>query len=109
MPARISNITIEQGVDFARGWAVLVNGVAIDATWTAAAQIRADSTSATPLATFAADVDAQGNVVIALTPADSAGWTWREAVYDVQVVNADASLTLRVAEGKVKVDPAVTR
>jgi hypothetical protein len=109
VPAVKQNLTIEQGTDWSHGWAVTVNGDPIDDTWTARAQIRGRVTEETPLHTFAAEVTPEGAVVIAVTPEESSPWTWNDGVYDVEVVNADESLTLRVAEGHVLVDPEVTR
>lgn len=109
MPAVQRDLKIEQGTDWSTGWRVTVNGAPIDATWTARSQVRKTVAATEILHTFAADVDAAGNVVIAVTPTESIPWTWRTAVYDVEVVNADASLTLRLAEGRVTVDPEVTR
>lgn len=109
MPAVKTNLTIEQGVDWSHGWLVKVNGAAINATWTARSQVRKHASLPDVLHTFAASVNADGSVVIAVTPAQSSAWTWTSAVYDVEVVNADASMTLRVAEGSVYVSPEVTR
>lgn len=109
MPAVTTHLTIEQGTDFSHGWSVKVNGALINATWTARAQIREHAAATTVLHTFAASVNSDGSVVIAVTPAQSSAWTWRSGTYDVEIVNADASLTLRVAQGSVQVSPEVTR
>lgn len=113
MPAVTTNLTgeyaIEQGAEWAHGWAVTYNGVPLDETWTAAAQIRFKADSADPLGEFGAEVDADGNVVIGVTAAESSAWTWSKGVYDVEVTNADESVTLRVAEGRVDLSPEVTR
>lgn len=110
MPATKTDLVIEQGTDWAHGWRVTVNGDPIDDTWTARGQIRRwVSSPDPPLHDFAASVDDTGAVVIAVTPADSTPWTFEAGVYDVEVVNADGSITLRVAEGSITVDPEVTR
>ena len=110
MPAVTTDITIEQGATWAHGWMVNCNGDPIDATWTARGQIRARASDTAVLHQFAADVTAlEGAVVIAVDPEESAAWDWRIGVYDVEVVNADQSLTLRVAQGRVIVSPEVTR
>lgn len=109
MSAERTNLRIKQGTDWSHGWAVTVNGAPIDATWTARSQVRSHPSTPTVLHQFAASVNADGSVVIAVTPAESSAWTWTSGVYDVEVVNADASLTLRVAEGSVSVSLEVTR
>lgn len=109
MPAIYTPLVVEQGVDFSQGWAVRVLGAPIDATWTARAQVRATRRSPDVLHEFAASVNPDGSVVIAATPAESSAWTWTEGVYDVEVTNADGSLTLRVSQGPVEVDLEVTR
>lgn len=108
MPATKTNLTIEAGTDWSHGWAVTVNGEAIDDTWTARSQVRRSAGSATVLHEFTASVDEDGNVLIAVTPAETtvvrdedgelvSGWEWTSGKYDVEVTNADESLTLRVA------------
>lgn len=104
-----TNLVIKQGADWSHGWRVRFNAVPIDATWTARSQIRPFVESPVVLHEFAASVNADGSVVIAVTPAESSAWTWTMGVYDVEVVNADASVTLPVAEGSVYVDREVTR
>lgn len=108
MPTAKTDIIIPQGTDWSRGWAVTVNGAPIDDTWTIRSQIRRKPRSTRILHTLAASV-VGGNAVIAVAPEDSIPWTWRCGVYDVEIVNADESLTLRVAQGSVTVDPEVTR
>lgn len=105
-----TDITILQGSDWAHGWRVRVNGELIDATWTVAAQIRAVASAVSPvLYQFPASVDAAGNAVLSVPHDDSSAWTFTSGVYDVEVTNADASITQRVAGGKVTVLPEVTR
>lgn len=107
MTAR-TKLVIPQGVDWSHGWAVTFNGDPIDNTWSARSQIRKKPEAATILHQFAVDI-VDSAVVLAVTPAESSAWGWRGAVYDVEIVNADGSVTLRVAQGPVEVSPEVTR
>lgn len=107
MPATTTNLTIEQGTTFSHGWAVTYNGDPIDDTWTVAAQARAGYASAV-LHEFAATVNEDGSVVIAVEPEESSAWSWRTAIYDVEVTSPD-DVVLRVANGRISVSPEVTR
>lgn len=113
MPATQTDLTgenaIEQGSDWAHGWAVTVDGTPIDETWTARSQVRKTKPSGTVLHQFNAEVTTEGYVILAVAAGESTPFTWRTGVYDVEVVNADESVTLRVAEGRVSVDAEVTR
>ena len=109
MPALKSNLTIEQGTTWSHGWAVTYNGDPIDETWTARGQIRERVSSSEILYDLDPTVNADGSVVVGVDAATSSAWAWRSAVYDVEVVNADASVVLRVAEGRVSVSLEVTR
>lgn len=109
MPATYTPLVVEQGAEWSHGWRVKYLGVAIDATWVASGQVRAFAASPTILHTFACSVLADGSVVIAVSAAASAAWSWTEGVYDVKVANAAGTVTLRVAKGTVVVDPGVTR
>lgn len=107
MPAKKQDLTIEQGVNWSKGWLVTVEQEPIDDTWTARAQIR--SKWGGLLHDFTADVTSEGAVVLSVIPAQSSLWKFADAVYDVEIVNEDESLTLRVAKGRVIVDREVTR
>lgn len=113
MPAVTTNLTgsnaIEQGAEWAHGWAVTYNGDPIDATWTAKSQVRQYATSSPVLHEFLATVNPDGSVVIGVSHAQSSNFTWTNGVYDVEVTNADESVVLRVAQGKVQVSSEVTR
>jgi hypothetical protein len=109
MPAVETPLTIEQGVSWSHGWRVTYNGNPIDATWTAAAQVRKQANPTSPLLyTFAASVDETGAVVLGVPYADSEAWDWDYGHYDVEVTNADATVRLRVARGAVRVSREVT-
>jgi len=108
MPTSTVNLEIEQGTTWAHGWAVTYTGAPVDSTWSARGQVRDRAASPTVLHTFAASVDADGNVVIAVEPATSSAWSWRSGVYDVEIQSADG-VVLRVASGHVSVSAEVTR
>lgn len=108
MPAAQTNLTIEQGADWSHGWRVTYNGQPIDDTWSARSQARR-APSSDLLHQFAATVNPDGSVILTATAAESSTWAWRWARYDVEVTNADGSVTLRVAEGSVTVSAEVTR
>lgn len=109
MPALRTDLSIEQGTTWARGWAVTYNGAPINNTWTARSQVRtAASSTAKILHEFNAGVDANGNVIIGVSPEESAAWDWTSGVFDVKVVNASKTVELRVVRGKVRVSPGVT-
>lgn len=109
MPAVTTDLVIEQGADWSHGWLVIVNGDPIDATWTARAQVRPSAEATVVLYEFAPTVNPDGSVVLGVDAAESAAWDWRVGKYDLEVESADASITLRVAQGAVKVSPEVTR
>lgn len=109
MPAVTTDLAIEQGADWSHGWLVLFDGDPIDDTWTARAQIRATPEATVVLYEFAPTVNPDGSVVLGVDAAESSAWLWRVGKYDLEVENADASITLRVAQGAVKVSPEVTR
>jgi hypothetical protein len=103
-----SNLTIEQGATFSRGWLVRLNGSPIDDTWSARGQIR-NRIGGSLLHDLAPSVNADGSVVFAIEDTVSSAWDWRKGVYDIETVNADESIVLRVAEGSVTIKPEVTR
>lgn len=49
------------------------------------------------------------NVVLLVPAADSTGWTFRTAQYDVELVDPGSSATTRLVEGLVIVHPEITR
>lgn len=50
---------------------------------------------------------ASGGVTLYLSATDTAAITWRNAVYDLELVNAEAQVT-RLVAGAVRVSPEVT-
>ena len=51
---------------------------------------------------------AAGKVTLLIPVAVTTAWTWRSAVYDLELVASDGKVT-RLVKGRVKVDPEVTR
>ena len=109
MPATRTNLLIEQGATYSHGWAVTVDGEPIDDTWDARSQVRKEITSTTPLHVFDVVVTEEGYVVISISAEASSAFTWSDGIYDVEVVNNDESVTLRVAEGSISFKREVTR
>lgn len=105
--ARKQNLTIEQGVSWSHGWLVTVTGVPIDETWTARSQIR--TKYGVLLHEFNVNVTPEGAVVLYVSPEESSAWDWFDAFYDVEVVNSDETVTLRVAQGMVFNSKEVTK
>ena len=79
------------------------------AGYTAYCQIRASqSRTSKLLATPNVSLDApNGRVVLSVSDAVSALWTWKSGWYDLILVPADGK-DIRFAEGRVTVDPGVT-
>lgn len=109
MPALKLDLTIEQGSTYSHGWLVTFNGDAIDETWSARGQIREKVAAEDVLHEFEPTVNADGSVVVGVDADVSSAWDWRRGVYDIEVVNPDESIVLRISEGKVSIDPEVTR
>ena len=115
MAAGQYNINIEQGstLDIPVVWKSS-DGVPINLTgYTARMQIR--RTKADPSILYELTTEngrlsidgPQGKVTIRIPAADSAGFTWRRGVYDLEMVSGDA--VTRLLEGAVTVSPEVTR
>ena len=105
--ADIINLLIDQGSTWSFGVLCTVNGTVIDDSWTAACQIRKTVEANEVLHTFTPTVSPAGVVILTLTGAESSAWLWRTAVYDIEV--SSGSVTARVAQGRVTVNPEVTR
>lgn len=107
-----ATLVIQQGTTWERRWRITdpATGVPRDLTeWSARGQIRDDITDETPLYEWVDIVcDADGYVTVAVTPAESSAWTWREGIYDIELVDP-AGRVVRVAQGAVRVSPEVTR
>lgn len=118
MPAGRFNFTIEQGTTFRARFIVRDKATrqVIDLTgYSARMQLRREITSPTPLLDLDTGtkggldiVAAEGEVVLEITPTQSAALNVDSAVYDLELVAPGGDVT-RLLKGKVKVDPEVTR
>lgn len=114
VPPVHSTLVIEQGTTWTRRWRITdpTNGTPRDLTeWTARAQVRAQITDAATLFEFEDDgitCDSDGYVTLAVTPVQSAAWTWRDGYFDVELVDPTGQVA-RIAQGAVRVSPEVTR
>jgi len=118
MAVRVENWNIDQGADFIR--VNLVTDPDTDAPvnltgWTAKAQIRPTTDSATLLHELTSAggtilLGADGKVTFKIPGATSLAWTWIavEAKYDV-LLTGPAGQLIRMLEGDVLVSPDTTR
>lgn len=109
-----ATLVIPQGTTWERRWRISDpdSGVARDLSeWTARGQVRAYVTDVEPLFEWIGSgiaCDADGYVTISVTPAQSSLWDWRDAVYDVELVDPTGRVA-RIAQGAVRVSAEVTR
>lgn len=109
MPAQNTYLTVEQGATYAHGWLVTYNGEPIDDTWSARGQVRRTKQAETTLLEFDCDVASNGVVSVRIPAEITTELDFWRAVYDVEAVNSDESVILRVAEGIIELDKEVTR
>lgn len=111
------SLTILQGETFSRPlvWKAGAPAVPVDLTGcTARMQVRSQVDSPDVLlelttANGRIEIDAlAGTLTLKLSAAETAALTWRNAVYDLEVVHPGGQVR-RLAEGQVKVKPEVTR
>jgi hypothetical protein len=104
------DLVIEQGADFD-----LVVDVEDDdrsasdlSGWAAQLQARESLAAATAVIDMEPDVSStDSTVVIHIPAADTAGYEWLSAVYDLVIT--DGTAVRRLLQGQISVDPAVTR
>lgn len=114
-PPVYETLIIRQGATFQRRWRVTdpVSGVARDLSeWSARGHIRAHQPDAATLFEFTGSAiacDADGYVTISVLPEESALWAWRDAVYDIELIEPVTGRVARIAQGAVRVSPEVTR
>lgn len=111
MPALEYNLAVEQGSTFRRSIPVLDDtGVPLNVTgWSARGQIRLTHRDRTVAYDLGPHLEVAGtNVELVIPAEDSSLWTWRWAVYDVEVVDLIGNPT-RLIQGSVSVSPEVTR
>lgn len=109
-----ATLVIHQGATWEKRWRITdpTAGTPRDLTgWTARGHIRADHASTATLYEWtgsAISCSADGYVTVTVVPAVSSAWTWRDAVYDVELVDP-AGQVVRIAQGAVRVSAEVTR
>lgn len=107
-----ANIFIDQGSTFSS--IVTVNGsdgLVFDLTgYTARGQIRKAYASTTYTAlTVTINNPEDGEIVLALTAAQTAALSSGRYVYDIEIVETSSGAVTRVIEGQVEINPRVTR
>jgi hypothetical protein len=92
-----------------------VEGVPINLTgFTARMQVRATIDSPTILHSFTTENGgivlggAAGTVTLQASATITAGWSWTQGVYDLEIVSAGGIVT-RLLKGTITLDPEVTR
>lgn len=111
-----ANLKILQGSDFTHNF-VYTNstGTAVDLTgYTARCQFRADIADAVPI--FDATTEnakltnggVNGTITLIVSDSDSDAFTDYRAVYDLEIIAPDATVT-RIVQGTVTIDRQVTR
>lgn len=108
-----ATLVIPQGTTWERRWRITDpdTGVPRDlSAWSARGQVRADHADSVVLVDLSSNLDcgADGYVTVTITPAQSSAWTWRDAVYDIELVDP-AGKVARISQGAVRVSPEVTR
>lgn len=116
MPAMSLNLAVEQGATWSHGFIPMMNDAPLlDDTWTARAQARPTIASpevlfewSTVIGNIAID-DATGALTMTIDADESSAWTWKKAVWDLEVTSPDGQITYRVVQGRIQVSPEVTR
>jgi hypothetical protein len=110
----VTDFTIPQGSETGLLWPITLVPAGVLSEGLVRAQARKSVKSSTVLyewssANGTATIDDAGKTITLWIPGEvSSGWSWRAAVYDVEYVDADG-LPHRVDQGKLKIDPEVTR
>ena len=109
--AIVSNLTIDQGSTFSASIDVtdVEDNILVLTGYTVAAQIRKtyDSTTAVDFTGTVSNAT-QGEITIALTPAQTNALVAGRYVYDAEITSAGGTVT-RVIEGQIEVTPGVTQ
>lgn len=116
MTAAVHNFTIEQGATLSKSFVWKdSNGDAIDLTgYTARMQIRENVSASTALVSATTEnskidiVDAEGKVTVTLSATETAGLTFKTAVYDLELISASSVVT-RLVGGTITLSLEVTR
>lgn len=117
---RVDHLTIEQGATYEMTWPLTDPSTGQPFTsltgWTARGQVRQAVAQATVLFEWSTAPDpGEGTILLEdsklklqVTPAQSSLWTWRKAVYDVELTSPAAFVT-RLTAGTIFVLAEVTR
>jgi hypothetical protein len=109
-----ATLVIHQGTTWERRWRITDpdTGEPRDLTeWSARGHIRLFQSDVDPTYEWMGSgisCDADGYVTVRVTPAESTAWTWRDGVYDLELVDPTGRVA-RIAQGAVRVSPEVTR
>jgi len=111
MPAVRADLTIEQGSYEPLFWTVTNpdTGEPLDLSSGFAAKAQARDVAGVLLYEWTGpqlDLTADGRVYLRTPSAVSAGWTWRDGRYSVELTHP-AGETVRIAQGRVRVDPEI--
>lgn len=108
------NFEILQGETWTRTLTWKISGALVDLTgYTARMQVRRKVTSDSTLLSLTSGSGitlggSAGTITLSVSATDTAAMTWREGKYDLELVASDGTVT-RLLEGRITVDPEVTR
>jgi hypothetical protein len=117
---RKDNLVIPQGADWTVSWSIISpeTGQPVEnlLAWEAHAQARPAVASTQVLFEWSTNptgnqgeiVLADGRLKIFLKAEESTAWSWRTAVYDIELTSPDDKVT-RISGGSIRVIPEVTR
>lgn len=111
---RRDNFTIPQGADWSVKWDLVdPQGKKIPTEgWTVRSHVRRRHTSAEILHEWSSALGnaeiTDGAVILRVANSVSAQWTWKTAVYDVEIVSPEG-FVIRLTQGNITVSPEVTR
>lgn len=116
MAAADYDLLIEQGATLSQSFVWTdSSGAAINLIgYTARMQVRSSVTSATTLLELTTEnggitiTGGSGTVTLTQTATQTAAYTWRQGVYDLELVSGGGVVT-RLVQGSVTVSPEVTR
>lgn len=107
------NLVLEQGTDFQAVIKLYADAVnSLDLTgYSIQSEMRRsyDSTTATAIFAASAPIPSNGELVLTLANASSAGIRYGRYVYDVTITQTSTGLISRAVEGIITVTPGVTR
>lgn len=103
-------LTVPQGSEWGQAFQVTQYDMQ-GTTWVGECQIRRTIGDPEVLTTLDVSIDVEDQIVwLDIAPAISSAWAWREAVYAIEIQDAQvANRRIRVAQGPIYVDPEVVR